>query len=435
MILIKDAVTKNQKHIISTFNIQIHTNTHALASLFDDWMELAELSNQTMCMFPDWVDSWWRHFGQNNHRSLYIITVRDDDKLVAIFPFYKGVTRLGKIILDQRLQILGSGGNENEQLGFTDDYGISDYLDFLVDPDYNESIADLFITLLINSELSQFRISLNHIRDDSYIKTHIYPRLIRKDWQIKVEKTDVCPYIELNGLDNILSFVEQAKSNARRRFRQIFRAEGPDKEYVIQDAKTLDDIDEMTTNLIRLHQNRWNEIGYPGAFHDHRFRNFFKEITFSAYKNNRLWFKQAIDSSGVCASRMLLLYNGRYYDYMSGYDDNSPSSKHRPGIALLLNLIGDALDKKATHVDLLRGNEGYKYDFAQNELANWKIIIPALSNRKKMISISKKLLFASSFIYKHAKREILLMKVQYKKGGFFKMIVGYLKFRPQSIFS
>ncbi len=414
------------------FKIRIYKQPGAIAYLYQDWKELAEKSNQTICMSPDWAGSWWRHFGQNKKRSLYIITVQDNGKLVAVFPFFKGITTLAGKVIEQRLQIIGSGGNRSEQWGFSDDYGISDFLDFIVDPDYNEPVADLFTSLVINSELASHRIILHQVRDDSYVKNFIYPSLLKNEWPVIIDKADVCPFIDLTQTKDLLSFVEQCKSNARRRFRQIFRAEGPDKEYIIEEAETLSEVEEMTIKLIELHQSRWNDVGFPGAFHDQRFRKFFKEIVLNARKNNQLWLKQAIDSQGVCAVRMLLLHNGRYYDYMSGYDDNSPSAKYRPGIALLLNLINDSFGKNIARVELLRGDEGYKYDFTQNEITNWKMTIPAQHQTKTGWLIPFSIIYFYSILYKYGQREFLLLKVQYQKRGFYKMIWGYIQFRISS---
>lgn len=432
-LLAKDKVLGTKAATKSPFTVRIFKKPGTLAFLYQDWKELAEKSNQLVCMSPDWVGSWWKHFGRVKKRSLFIITVYDNGKLVAIFPLFKGVTSIGGKVIEQRLQLIGSGGNRNEQWGFSDEYGISDFLDFIVDPDYTEPIADLFMSLLSKSELSSHRIIFNHVGDDSFIKNFIYPSLLKRKWPVKKEKTDICPYIDLDQTDNLLSFVEQCKSNARRRFRQIFRAEGPENEYQFEEAKTLPEIEEMSNHLIRLHQKRWNEIGFPGAFYDQRFREFFKEIVLMAHQNNQLWLKQAVDSQGVCAVRMLLLYNGRYYDYMSGYDDDRPSAKYRPGIALLLNLINDALEQKVKIVELLRGDEGYKYDFTQKEKTNWVITIPAQQEEKVGWAIPVSIIYFCSTLFKYYEREILLLKVQYRKRGFFGMISGYLQFRLNSL--
>lgn len=429
----KETLLKREIKSKTKFKISIFKEINVLDDLHTEWSDLAKRSDQAICMSPEWMGTWWRHYGRHKRRSLFIITAYDEDKLVAIFPFYKGYTLLGGKVIEQRLQLIGSGGSPNEQLGFSDDYGISDFLDFIVDPDYHELIADLFISLLKASDLSKHHITFHQVREDSFIKQHLYPKLKKTDYQVEIEHTDTCPYIDLTEIDSLKTFIKKRKSNARRRFRQTLRAEGPDKEFQIERTTKPDDLAEMINKLIELHQNRWNDIGFPGAFNDKRFIAFFKDIVFSAYQTDRLWFKQATDDSGICASRMLLLYNGRYYDYMTGFDDSSPAARRRPGIGLLLNLVEDALEQSVCRIELLRGLEEYKLDFTNETFKNWKITIPVNNQSVIGMGIPVMLIHAGSFFYKNFACEIELMKVQYKKGGFIQMITGYFQFRKQTV--
>ncbi len=429
-----NGISATQLAVKPALDIRVHKERTALDDLYVEWESLAEKSKQTLCMSPDWVGSWWKHFGSDNkNRSLYIFTVYDEHKLVAIFPFYQGVTRIAGVTVERRLQLLGSGGSPNERFGFSDDYGISDFLDLIVDPEYNEEVAELFVSMLDSTELSSYHITFHQVRDDSFIKRYLYPRLEKWKGRVTLEHTDTCPYVDLTGVDSLQAFIKQSKSNARRRFRQTLRAEGIDNEYVIEAAKTPGEIEDMMESLIQLHQQRWNDIGFPGAFYDPRFRNYFEEVLFTACQNNRLWFKQAVDRAGVCASRMLLYYNGRYYDYMTGFDDNSPSVKSRPGIGLLLNLVEDAVTESTERVELLRGEESYKYDFAQQNIKNWRITIPVNRHRIPGNRLAVKIIYLCSFIYKYGSRELQLLKVQYDKVGWFKMLGGYFQFRAASI--
>lgn len=416
-------------------NFQIHTDENIFSTLETEWKKLACLSNQMICMSSGWASSWWKHFGCHKNRSLFIVTVYDNQKLVAIFPFYKGITTVGGITIHQRLQLIGSGGSPNEQLGFLDDYGISDFLDIIVDPEYKASIADLFVRFLLSPELSDHEITFQQARDDSYIMQTIYPLLKKSKRKVQAEKTDVCYYVKVDQGGGLKEFIKKSKSNARRRFRQTLRAQGSENEYTIEEAATMADFEQMINKLIQLHQDRWNKIGFPGAFHDVRFIAFFKEISLAAFRDNSLWLKQAIDEGGVCSVRMLLMYNGRYYDYMSGYDDDSPSSRHRPGIGLLLDLVENSLKQPVDRIELLRGDEGYKNDFTNLFHENWKVTIPKISDWKTGWGLPATLVQLCAILYKHLNRERILLQVQYRKAGVLYMLSGYLKFRKDTVLS
>lgn len=434
-ILVTKPQGKSKKHYSrkQPLTLRFHTDESAFSTLEVEWSKLANLSNQTICMSSGWAASWWKHFGRHKKRSLFIITVYDNLRLVAIFPFYKGITNVGGITIQRRLQFIGSGGSPNEQFGFSDDYGISDFLDLIVDPEYRTRIADLFVRLLASPEFSGHQITLHQARDDSYVMQTLYPLLKKLKRRVRAKLTDACYYIELDRLEDFQDFIKKSKSNARRRFRQTLRARGTENEYIIEEPNAMADVEQMIAKLEQLHQDKWNNIGYPGAFQDERFRNFFREISVAAFRDKRLWLKQAVDEGGVCAVRMLLMYNGRYYDYMSGYDEDSPSVKHRPGIGLLLDLVENSLEQPIERIELLRGTEGYKDDFTHLALSNWKITIPDIRHWKMGWGLPAVIIELCSIFLKYFKREKMLLKVQYKKVGFLYMFPGYFKFRLNTV--
>lgn len=413
--------------------LRIHTDESVFSTLDTQWEELARLSNQMICMSSGWAASWWKHFGRHKNRSLHIVTIYDNQRLVAIFPFFKGITKAGSLSFQKRIQLIGCGVNPNEQLGFTDDYGISDFLDVIVDPEYSTRIANLFVKLLDSQEFAGYKIIFHQVRDDSYIKQTLYPLLENAKRKVRAKHTDTCPYIKLEQNGNLQEFIKKSKSNARRRFRQTLRARGAGNEYLIEEPAGMTDVEQMIDILIEMHQKRWNKIGYPGAFQDERFRAFFKEISITAYREERLWIKQAVDESGICAVRMLLKYNGRYYDYMSGYNDDSPSAKHRPGIGLLLELIENSFEQHIERIELLRGDEGYKQDFTKLSVNNWKIIIPETRQMRTGWGLPASIIQIGSNVHKYIYREKKLMEVQYKKAGMAFMVTAYFRFRCNTL--
>lgn len=425
--------SKRQPNRNQRLTLKFHTNERAFSDLELEWKNLARISNQMICMSAGWAASWWKHFGKHKKRTLFIVTVRDNQKLVAIFPFYKGITNVGGVTIQKRLQLIGSGGSPNEQFGFSDDYGISDFLDLIVDPMYSGRVAKLFTKLLSSPPFSDHQITFHQARDDSYIMQHLCPLLKKEKCSLRAERTDICYYIEIDQQSDLKGFIKKSKSNARRRFRKTLRARGAENEFAIEEPASMTEVEKAIDKLIHLHQVKWTSIGYPGAFQDDRFREFFKEITFTAYRENRLWLKQAVDESGVCAVRMLLLYNGRYYDYMSGYNQESPSAKYRPGIGLLLELVEDSFKQPIERIELLRGDEGYKEDFTHLKLNNWEITIPEISSWKTGWRVPGRLIRYCSIFLKYFNREKMLLKIQRQKMGSLQMVPGYFKFRYNTL--
>ncbi len=150
--------------------VEVFTSEDLFEDLSMYWKELQQRVDAKVFMSYEWASNWWKHFGNNKQRSLFIVTVWDGTKLVAVAPFYKGYSAFGSIKLETRLQIIGSGGSQNEQLGYLDDYSISDFLDFVVDPSYKQPVADLFAEdIMTHSFLGVDVIKLHQVGYDSFI--------------------------------------------------------------------------------------------------------------------------------------------------------------------------------------------------------------------------------------------------------------------------
>lgn len=422
-----------EKGDVDTLKIQVFDTEDSFEVLEDPWNDLSKRVHGHIYTCNKWAECWWRYFGKNSQRSLFLLTVWNLDELVALAPMYLGYSKFGPFVIERRLQIIGSGGSPNEQFGYLDDYGISDFLDFLVDETYADEVADLLIHFFYSESQNINQVTFHQAGDDSFIMKYLHPRMDAVGIEYELQHTDTCPFIDLGGQNSIAKYIKQVKSNARRRFRQTKRAIGTDEGFAIESIELSNEIEPAVEQLIELHQNRWNQIGFPGVFHDKRFTGFFREIVSTAHSNNWLWFKQARDESGVCALRMILKYNDRYYDYISGFDNDCPSSKYRPGIGLLLDLVEEAIENNVDRIELLRGEEGYKYDFTSQNFENWRVTFSPETKKNSIATLLRYPLKFAALLYKYMTREIRLLQVQYQQQGLRDMFWGYLKFRANSL--
>ncbi len=420
------AAGKNMTHQIITTEQEFH-------DLKWHWQELARRANATIFMTHEWATAWWRNFGKNSNRGLYILCYWKDDDLIGLAPFFAGYTQIGGTTIEKRLQLLGSGGSPNEQLGFLDDYGISDFLDILALPEYREQIADNIYRLIQTGKLEGDAIHFHQLRDNSFIMNYLYPKLQKTKFELTLTHTDTCPYIDLDGIPSFDKYLKSLKSSARRRFRQSLKAIHKTKELKLVELKNWNEIEAAIDRMIALHQERWNRIGFPGVFYDKRFERFFRQTMRFAFDNGWLWIREIEDDEGVCASRMLLKYNGSFYDYISGFNDLRPSSKYRPGIGLLVEAVRDAIAMKLNTVELLRGEEGYKFDFTDKTFRNWKLTIHPAKKAANGHGAVKWCVHAVARAYKRGSRELRLLNVQKQQHGILRMLPQYVSFRIKSI--
>ncbi|MEX0609987.1 MAG: GNAT family N-acetyltransferase [Balneolaceae bacterium] len=413
--------------------MEIVDSEKAFESLASHWQQLAKRTDATIFMTHEWALAWWRNFGRNKRRSLCIVTIWDDNTLVGLAPFYKGYSSFGKMEVEKRLQIIGSGGSPNEQWGYMDDYGISDFLDILVDEGYFDTITEMLCNIISQNQLNVNVVTFHQARNDSYIIQTLYPKLKQAGMNLNLQHSDTCPYIVLKDQTSLKSYIKSVKSSARRRFRQSIRSLKPKGDLEMDELTTWPEVEKAVETMIDLHQERWNKIGFPGVFYDERFTSFFKETVRYSFDNGWLWFKQIKDEEGVCAARLLLRYNGRYYDYISGFDDTRDSAKYRPGITLLVEAVEDAINGSSNTIELLRGQEGYKYDFTTEDFKNWKLSVELENSHGKTKKAVNKAAGILALLYKRVSREARLVKVQYSQNGLIKMLPGYISFRWNSM--
>ncbi|MDX1587097.1 MAG: GNAT family N-acetyltransferase, partial [Balneolaceae bacterium] len=350
--------------------------------------------------------------------------------LIGLAPLFEGKSSIGPLNLQSRLHLMGSGVGEQELLGFHDEYGRSDFLDILAEPEQEEEVARCLVAFLQQDNLNFDLIALQHLRDEGFTKRVLLPQLEEQHIDYEIENTDICPYVTLSEFDTLEEYIGELSSNTRRRLRQTLRAIGEEDGYELEEVETVDQLLEELEILRNMHQERWNGFGYPGAFFDRRFVRFMEEFVQVAYDKGWIWFKQAIDESGHAATRLSLKFNNRFYDYMSGFDDSSPSTKYRPGIGLLTVMIKEAIENGSPEiVELLRGDEGYKFDLTSQVKKNWRVSIPLRSNRSLIRKALSGLLKTAAAVHAAVQREWTLMKVQRHLEGPARMVFSYITTR------
>lgn len=427
----KEYAVNRKKPASNPVGLEIITDEPSFYRLAGDWEKLAELADSPVFMSFDWVSSWWKHFGRHSKRRLFILTFYCMENLVGIIPFFEGRSAFGKFTLKKRISLAGIGVSKNELLGYTDDYGYSDFLDAIVHPDYRKLVADRLAVFLRRAYRLVDIIELPQISDNSFFITELLPQLEKFNIPYDLQKSDICPYLPVP--ENLKNYISNRRSSVRRRFRQTMRAIGPDNWYSIEDVSAPGDIKRGLMVLYRLHQNRWNGIGFPGLFFDDRFMYYLSEIAAKAASRGNLWFKLARSDGEYCAARFAIRYHGHYYDYVTGFDDDSDASKRRPGIGLLIDLIKDAIQDGSKTIELLRGREKYKNDFTSDFRRNWRLVIRKTSGFPNFNIITCGLLGFAARIYSTIINETRLIRVHMRKAGFLRMFSSYGSFRWDSL--
>ena len=291
--------------------------------------------------------------------------------------------------------------------------------------DFELTVAEALVLYLKDARYFFDEIDFQNISEESFIYKHVFPRLKKNGFELQLTRTDVCPRIDVPA--SLDDYLQSVSSSTRRRLKQSYTRIQNDKDCSVEEIKC-GDLSSALQNLKHLHQKRWNELGYPGLFSDYRFEKFQNEVCSSFLEKGWLWFKVIRFNNRIIASRLAFEFKGRLYDYLSGFDYSSEAASKRPGILLLLLIIKDAISKNFRAVDLLRGSEQYKFDFASGMYWNYSAVIshPEQYNllRLRLFSILK----LQALLLGRIRREKSIVKLFFKRSDIFSSVSGYIKF-------
>lgn len=397
-----------------------------LLSLREEWNDLARKSSATIFQTHEWLSLWWKHFGAAGNRTLHILIFRHDEKLIGIIPLFLDAQILLGFRVYKRLRLLGCGvTNKNSHTALADS-GPSDFLDFIILPEFRSRVVAMFLGYVLDHPFLYDEVELVNILDEGIAKREIPGQLEALGLHCEVTRMEICP--RLRTPPSLEQYLKGLNPHVRRRLLQAKKIFARDDKYTIETV-TNETLPCAFSDLVKLHQLRWNRLGYPGLFYEPRFERFQEEMIRSCWDQGWIWFKTVRLEGVRIAARMIFQFNGRMYDYTTGFDDRSPGSKHRPGLAILLEALEDAITLNYHSVELLRGDEAYKFELTSEVNYIWNI---RFYNSKTHRSIRSRLAHVLRMIEHVAHmllKERLLLVVQEGQHGFPVGAFQYIRFR------
>ncbi len=352
----------------SVVTTQVVTDAAELARLRDAWHALNETA-RAGCLFlgPEWLVPWWETFGAGEARSraLRVITVSDGDKLVGLWPLFVDEVKLGGIAV-KRLAFLGDGATG------------CDYLDILAAPGREQEVLEASLKQV--GELEWDLLDLDGLWRESTTALQLALRFpsekrvlagngglggpatqVVRDGRIRY----VCPNFALTGTyDQYLQGLGR-RENLKRREKWLNRQPGTS----IECARTLQDAPAATERFFELHDARWAEDGGSDGLADDRFHAFHRKATQNLAERGWLRMYTLFAARRPVASVYGVVHRGKFLYYQSGYD---PAwGVKSVGLVLLARTVSDAYAEGLDEFDFLRGNEGYKAQWARSE--RWTI--------------------------------------------------------------
>jgi CelD/BcsL family acetyltransferase involved in cellulose biosynthesis len=307
----------------------------SFAELGDAWDRLA-VASRNIFATREWLEAWWRHFGAGGELALTACYDGDGD-LFAILPLCVWRRR--------GLRVLRFVG-----------HGPSDLLGPICAP---QSVPAAQAAL--RTALTQTSPRWNIFLGEQLLGAERWGDALGA----RIVRTTGFPIVrfaEGQTWDDFLATKpSQWRSEVRRRARKL--ADGRDVEYRLVDAG--EDLQNWITSLFRLHAHRWEGIEHNSPFTGGGRDAFHREVADITAARGwlRLWFI-LVDGEPV-AARYGWRFGETHHNYQAGRE--RAWDRYGVGQLLVLHTLRSTLEEGAYEYRFLRGDESYKYEYAQHD--------------------------------------------------------------------
>ena len=314
---------------VSTTTGELELNELDLGAHDDEWGRLAAEAGNVFGT-PEWISTWWRHFGAG--RRLLLTSCRGaDGELVAVLPLYVWSRRPLRVA---RFMGHGPGDALGPVCRSKDRAAVATALE--------RALEDWGVSLLVSENVPA---------EEGWSK------LLGG----RVVEHEASPVLALDGQswDSLLaSWSKNLRSQVRSRERKL----GRDHRVEYRLADDPDRLEQDLDTLYALHRARWpHGSGFGSAEPFHR--------SFAALALARGWFRLwllEVDGEALAAWYGFRFANVESY-YQAGRSADPVWEQYRLGFVLLAHSIRAAAADGAREYRFLRGDEDFKYRFASSD--------------------------------------------------------------------
>ncbi|NDJ87042.1 MAG: GNAT family N-acetyltransferase [Chloroflexi bacterium] len=355
-----------------TFTITLSHDFSTIHRIRDEWTALQDSSDaDSIYLTWQWVDLWWKHFG--NDKELWLLEAREDNdnRLIGLAPLkcFRFNPKYG--LSWRQLQFIGASS-------------ACEHLDFIVERGREAEVIPAFVAYIL-AETSRWDVlSLSRLLESS--TTLEILETTEHDW--KEGESRVAPYIPLpKTWDDFFMTLSKNRRKKQRRYRRRLDEEYPDNwsfDYVTDPAE----LDSTIDRLITLHQAKWEALGEVGAFGEAEVAAFHREVIRLFHEQGWLRLFRLVVDTRIVAVLYTYQYRGRRYDFASGIDYDMYDLI--PGHLLTELAIANAIDEGQQEYDFLWGDEEYKYSWGAQDRYNLTRLVvtnPRITIQEKAVDV------------------------------------------------
>lgn len=344
-------------------NIETVTTKEQFYSLKDKWNSLLkESSANNVYLTWEWLYTWWEIYG-DSIRHLNILTVKDNDEIVAIAPLITTDRKKEGLFTLKSLEFLGTGEDEKDEV-------CSNYINFIVKNDAEDIYKAIFNYIQRGLEEKQWdRVFLSSVPYSSatitFFSNGIKQNLGKGSYLVNISGPIPCAIISLLAeWDAYLRYISKMWRDKIKKWRRDIASNGDIQSELVTEP---DKILTAFNDFVNLHQKRWQDIDEPGLFSSSKFTDFHRKIL-KLFSDNRWVRIRLLKCNGkTIAASYNFNFDKTIYSYSSAYDRNF---KTKVAIGLLERTydIEDAIRDGYKYYDFYKAKEGsYKWHLAKDK--------------------------------------------------------------------
>ncbi|HBJ38250.1 MAG TPA: hypothetical protein DDZ51_26545 [Planctomycetaceae bacterium] len=321
---------------------------HQIDNLRESWKELSQ--GRPFCS-PLWMESWAKQCCGTG--SPFIVAVFEKDKVVGIAPFHTHRSRIGA----DRLEFLGTGK------------ACSEYLGILVDPIVIEPVIEHLSQWMMESAVGVHgdenrwqRLDMESVTTEDLPSNLLCRKLEARGAQWVAGDAAKCWRINLR--ETQAQWLGRLNRSIRRKLRLLQNRAIQTGRAVYKIAST--PTERLTTfqHLVRLHNERRNQLRESGCFEFPGFQEFLNQVNENP-ESSEVAKLSLVELDGVVVAAGLCFESPKgLFVYQSGITLPSKSKTDfvatNPGWLLNLFHIEYARSRRLQFIDYLRGDEPYK---------------------------------------------------------------------------
>lgn len=338
---------------MAQYTVTLMHDPDALATLAPEWATLlAESVASNIYLTPEWLATYWAHFGK--HNELWLIVVRSSaGELVGIAPLqlvWHSPLPFGplRMVRWRQVEFIGSIVN-------------ADHLDFITAPGQEPAVTNAILDHLWEHRYRWDVLSFGGFPADSPTFAVLHARGV--PWDVMDHM--ICPQVDLpSDWETYFMSLSRRKRKEQRRFvRQLDEAFGSD--WCWHEVTQPEAVQHTLDALIAFHQAKWESLDKAGGFHDPAVVAFHHAVARQFFELGRLRLMRLEIGGQLVAALYTLRYGNRVYDFASGFD--FAYADYSPGQVLTEHSLQACIESGVSVYDFLRGDEQYKFRWGASE--------------------------------------------------------------------